>query len=105
MNVLFICNQNQNRSKTAEKLFKDRFQTKSAGLYNDKPVTKRELIWADVIVVMEDDQRNEIAKRFSDIYMQKRILSLNIPDIYYYNQPELIVELENKFNDVILTSH
>jgi len=52
MNILFICNQNQNRSKTAEELFKDRFNTRSAGLYNEKPVTEKQISWADVIIVM-----------------------------------------------------
>ena len=98
MKVLFICNQNQNRSKTAEEVFKGRFKTKSAGLYNEKPVSKKELSWADAIVVMEDEQRKEIAQRFPDIYMQKQILSLEIPDVYHYNQPELIDVLKAKVN-------
>ena len=96
MKVLFICNQNQNRSKTAEELFKDKFKTKSAGLYNEKPVTEKQISWADVIVVMEDSQRSEIAKRFPKLYMQKRILSLDIPDVYNYNQPELVNTLKSK---------
>ena len=41
MNVLFICN--QNRSKTAEEIFRNKFKTKSAGLFNEKPVSKKEL--------------------------------------------------------------
>lgn len=94
--VLFICNQNQNRSKTAEEIFKNKFETKSAGLFNEKPVSEKELNWADIIFVMEDFQREEIAKRFPKQYMKKRILSLNIPDVYYYNQPELVMELKNK---------
>jgi len=98
MKVLFICNQNQNRSKTAEVVFKNKFETKSAGLYNEKPVTEKELSWADVVVVMEDDQRSELAKRFPKQYMQKRILSLNVPDIYQYKQPELISILKYKIN-------
>ena|SRR3989344_2924250 len=98
MNVLFICNQNQNRSKTAEEVFSNRFKTKSAGLYNTKPVNKRQLSWADAIIVMEDEQRTEIAKRFPDIYIKKRILSLNISDNYQYNQPELINLLKSKLN-------
>jgi len=102
MNVLFICNQNQNRSKTAEELFKGRFQTKSAGLYNEKPVTEKQLSWADVIVVMEDEQRTEIAKRFPRLYMQKKIISLDIPDMYYYNDPKLINLLESKIEESIL---
>ena len=101
MKVLFICNQNQNRSKTAEEIFKKRFQTKSAGLYNEKPVSKKELSWADMIIVMEDEQRKEIAQRFPDIYMQKQIFSLEIPDVYHYNQPELIDALKAKVNNVL----
>ena len=96
MNILFICNQNQNRSKTAERIFKGKFQTKSAGLYNSKPVNEKQISWADVVVVMEDAQRGELAKRFPGQYMQKRILSLGIPDIYHYDQPELIKALKSK---------
>ena len=100
MKVLFICNQNQNRSKTAEEIFKSRFNTKSAGLYNLNPVTEKQLTWADLVVVMEEAQRTEIAKRFPKHYMQKRILSLDIPDVYHYNQPELIDLLKSKVNDL-----
>ncbi|MBI2176432.1 phosphotyrosine protein phosphatase [Candidatus Woesearchaeota archaeon] len=96
MNVLFICNQNLNRSKTAERIFKGKFQTKSAGLYNEKPVSEKQLSWADVVVVMEDSQRAEIASRFPKQYLQKRILSLDIPDVYRYGQPELIKALTEK---------
>ncbi len=100
MKVLFICNQNQNRSKTAGEIFKDRFNTKSAGLYNAKPVTEQQISWADTIIVMEEAQRHEIAKRFPKQYLLKRILSLDIPDIYHYNQPELIETLNSKIEEL-----
>lgn len=96
MKVLFICNQNENRSKTAEFVFKGSFETRSAGLFNEVPVTVDELSWADVVVVMEDFQRSEIGKRFPEQYMKKRILSLDIPDIYHFNQPELVVVLKSR---------
>lgn len=99
MNVLFICNQNQNRSKTAEKIFKDTFNTKSAGLYNQKPVTARQVSWADVVIVMEEDQRSEISKRFPKQYLQKRILSLEIPDIYKCGDLKLIKSLKSKMKN------
>tara|TARA_Y100000310_G_scaffold320251_1_gene376501 strand:+ start:1364 stop:1669 length:306 start_codon:yes stop_codon:yes gene_type:complete len=98
MKILFICNQNQNRSKTAEDIFKHKFDTKSAGLYNKKPVTEKQMSWADTIMVMEDIQRTEISKRFPQQYMEKRILSLEIPDVYTFNQPELIKVLKSKVN-------
>ena len=67
-------------------------------MYNKKPITEDQIKWADVVIVMDDSQRTEIAKRFPKYYMQKRILSLNIPDIYNYNQPELVQVLKSKIN-------
>ncbi len=99
MNVLFICNQNQNRSKKAQDLFSDKFNTQSAGLYNSNPVNEKQLSWADVVVVMEDNQRSEIAKRFPKQYLQKRILSLDIPDIYDYQDSKLIGVLNDKMKE------
>ena len=101
MNVLFICNQNKNRSKTAKDIFKKKYTTKSAGLYTKKPVTKSQLEWADTVVVMEDVQRSEIANRFPNIYLQKKILSLGIPDTYHYGQLELKKILEIRMKGLI----
>ncbi len=101
MKLLFICNQNQNRSKTAEELFKNRFETKSAGLYNEKPVGEKELAWADLVLVMDDAQRAEISRRFPKQYLEKRILSLNVPDAFHYNQPELVELLKLKVEELI----
>ena len=100
MKVLFICNQNQHRSKTAEEMFKDRFNTKSAGLFNETPVTEKEISWADVIIAMEEFQRSELCKRFPQQYMKKRILCLNIPDIYHHDQPELKKLLKIKIDEL-----
>ncbi|MFH1638159.1 MAG: phosphotyrosine protein phosphatase [Candidatus Woesearchaeota archaeon] len=96
MKVLFVCNQNQHRSKTAEEIFKNMFETKSAGLYNENPISSEEIEWADVVAVMDDDQRSEIAKRFPLLYMKKRILVLNVPDMFYYMQPELVELLKKQ---------
>jgi len=101
MRVLFVCNQNENRSKTAEEIFKDRFDTKSAGLFNSKPITEKQLSWAETVFVMEDVQRSELAKRFPKEYMKKRIISLDIPDIYGYGQQELIDILKSKVEDLL----
>jgi len=99
MKILFICNQNKNRSKTAEHLFNKKFDTKSAGLYNQKPVTAKEISWADTIIVMEESQRSELAKRFPKQYAQKRILSFDIPDVYNYNNPKLVSVLKSKVKE------
>ena len=97
MKMLFVCNQNKHRSKTAEEIFKNTLDVKSAGLYNNTPINKEQLQWCDIIVVMEEEQRIEISKRFPKEYLQKRILCFNVSDNYHYMQPELIEELRTKF--------
>ena len=46
MKVLFICNQGRHRSRTAAEIFKDRFETKYAGLFNEAPLDEKTLEWA-----------------------------------------------------------
>jgi predicted protein tyrosine phosphatase len=101
MKVLFVCNQNKDRSPTAEELFSDIYETSSAGLHNENPVTEKQISSADLIIVMEETQREELAKRFPKLYMQKKILCLDIPDIYEYKQPELVALLKEKMKKVI----
>jgi predicted protein tyrosine phosphatase len=101
MKLLFICNQNQHRSPTAEEIFKDEYETSSAGLYNENPVTEEQLDKADLIIVMEEAQREELAKRFPTIFLKKRIINIDIPDIYAKNQPELIHLLKSRMRTVI----
>jgi len=96
MRVLFICNQNIHRSRTAEELFKDRFETRSAGLFNEKPVSVKEISWADTVVVMEEEQRVELVKRFPQLIMSKRLISFDVSDAYSYQQPELVELLKEK---------
>ena len=102
MKVLFICNQNQNRSKTAELIFKDKFESRTAGLYNETPVTKEQILWSDVIIVMEEEQRIELAKRFPKEYLKKMVLCLDIVDFYRFNDPELINMLKMNINDLLI---
>ncbi|MBI5003422.1 phosphotyrosine protein phosphatase [Candidatus Woesearchaeota archaeon] len=101
MKLLFICNQNKNRSTTAEEMMKKEFETKSAGLFNEKPVEERTLTWADAVIVMEDAQRRELAKRFPKQYLQKKILTLNIPDVYSYNQAALKEVINKKMKELV----
>jgi predicted protein tyrosine phosphatase len=99
--LLFICNQNQNRSKTAEDLFKAKYVVNSAGFYCDdttetKIVTREMMQWADVIFVFERMHIEEIRKRFPGEYLSKIIVNLDIPDVYRYGNPELRVILMKK---------
>lgn len=101
MKVLFICNMNKHRSKTAEEIFRDRYETKSAGLFNDTPVSAEQLGWADIILVMEESQRKELTDRFPSECLKKRILCLGIPDVYPYGDPELVSLLESRVGKAV----
>ncbi|MBW1938759.1 MAG: phosphotyrosine protein phosphatase [Deltaproteobacteria bacterium] len=98
--VLFLCNQNRLRSPTAEAVFRESpmLEVKSAGVDKDAsvPVNLELLEWADIIFVMEKGQRNVIHKKFKDIYKNKRIACLYIPDDFEYMDPDLIQLLKKR---------
>lgn len=104
LKILFVCTVNRMRSATAHKIYEsdERFDVKSAG--TDKTantvLTEEILSWADSIVVMEKHHRNHIRKHFPEIYKNKRIVCLYIPDDYDYLQTELIGILKDKVEDV-----
>ena len=92
------------RSATAHKIYENdnRFEIKSAG--TDKSantVLSLELLdWADSIIVMETSHRNFIRKKFPQIYKNKKIVCLYIPDDFDFMQSELIEILKGKFESV-----
>ena len=100
LNVLFICSQNRLRSPTAERHFADwpGVKTASAGISNDAyvPVSLELLQWADLIVVMEPIHRNKLMARFGSELADKRVVCLDIPDIFQYMEPALIRLLDER---------
>lgn len=102
-NILVVCGRNKRRSRTAEHLFKNdsRFNIRSVGLSPKSPrtITERDIQWASLIFVMDDDQ----AKRITTTYRNNSlpdIQILHIDDVYEYLDPELIELL----NDKIITT-
>ena len=115
MKLLFICSQNLHRSKTAELIFTDmykgRHEVKSAGFWCEdsassksrfKPqhptvkITRDLMQWPDIILVFEQMHIDEIKERFPGEYLSKKIINLNISDIYSREDPELISLLKKK---------
>lgn len=94
MKVLFLCDQNRLRSRTAQSIYENdpRLEVRSAGVRSDADVrvTRELLEWADLIFVMERSQRNVVHKRFRDLYDRKRIVCLYIADEYDFLDPELV---------------
>ena len=98
--VLFICYYNRKRSATAERVFaKDRsLDVRSAGTSAEAlvQVNERMLDWADIVFVMEDDQREWLARRFPSHPRLAETITLDIKDEYHFLDPELVTLLTER---------
>ena len=103
LKILFVCTANRMRSKTAEKIYENdkRFTVKSAGVadFADVPLTLELLNWADYVVVMEEMHLEWLNETYPRFYSrkQKKIICLDIPDIYNFMDFELVYQVEHKF--------
>ncbi|HWL52360.1 MAG TPA: low molecular weight protein tyrosine phosphatase family protein [Chthoniobacteraceae bacterium] len=92
--ILFLCSRNRLRSPTAEAVFASHpgIEVDSAGLSDDAvvPVSSEQIVWADLIVVMERRHRQRLNRKFRSVLRGKRVAVLNIPDDYDYMDPALI---------------
>ena len=92
MNILFICTANQERSPTAEMVFKDvpGWETRSAGTMKGATVlvTKEMIDWADRIVTMENHHLEKLVKISPTCFRKTQVLEID--DVYYKCSPKLI---------------
>jgi predicted protein tyrosine phosphatase len=97
---LFICGKNRLRSPTAEAVFAawQDIETDSAGVNADADmvVSADQILWADIIFVMEQSHRRKLTAKHASVLKGKQVVCLAIPDNYDYMQPTLISLLEAK---------
>ncbi|WP_291725333.1 low molecular weight protein tyrosine phosphatase family protein [Bernardetia sp.] len=98
-NFLVVCGKNKKRSRTAEFIFKNdnRFAVRSVGVSpkSNRKITEKDVEWANLILVMEKDQKQKIKKLYSHLEIPT-IEVLHIPDEYEYMDEELIEILTEK---------
>jgi predicted protein tyrosine phosphatase len=101
--LLFICQAGKDRSPTGAQIYKEKGHlTDYCGInYQDNEI-ELHLKWADIVIVMEEHHRKYIAKQFPKEYMKKKIITLNIPDIYKRDQPKLIELLKKELKNKIV---
>ena len=94
--VLCVCSAGLLRSPTAAWVLSQEpynYNTRAAGLTEEfalVPVDKVLLHWADEIVCMSEDQKSDLIDMLFNLQEEKPIISLNIPDMYGYRDPELV---------------
>lgn len=95
---MFVCSRNQWRSLTAEKMFANHpfFQVKSAGTEASARVrvNAKMLDWAQMVFVMEKHHRDKLLQRFPRQMESKKVVVLEIPDVYQLMDKELMDELQ-----------
>jgi predicted protein tyrosine phosphatase len=98
--VLFVCHQNQVRSRTAEEVYRGRsdLEVRSAGIaeYAAVPLTGELLDWADWVFVFSKRQQRIVEARYGDRSDRKKLVCLGLPDRFEYKSPELVSRLTGK---------
>ena len=93
------------RSLTAEKMYEGfpPYEVKSAGTETSArtPVTQEHIEWADMIFVMEPEHLERLQIEYGELLSGKKIVCLNIPDIYRYMEPDLMDELKAELSGYV----
>ncbi len=100
-----MCSKNRLRSPTAEAVFSEYEGIDAIGAGTnadaDTPVSGDLIDWADLIFVMENTHKSKISKKYQRLLKSKRVVVLEIPDIYGCMQPELIQLLKRKVSQFV----
>lgn len=97
MKLLFMCNAGLNRCPTgADVAIQLGHEARHAGIQSSDEELQPLLEWADAVFVMEKWMRKELSERFPGEYLKKRIMVLDVKDIYRKDQPELVNILAKK---------
>lgn len=105
MKVLFVCSRNQWRSPTAENIWRKNplLQVRSGGTSPNarRTISVNDIQWADVIFVMEDKHKSRLVSTFTRLLAGKPLHVLDIPDVYKYMDPELVVQLQTSVSAIL----
>lgn len=100
--VLFLCEMNKNRSRTAEAIYSKSpsVEARSAGISKTAclVVTREMMEWAEIVFVMERRQRNKLHKLFPDLY-KKKIVCLYIEDQFDFIDSNLVSLIHKRMKD------
>lgn len=98
--VLFVCARNRLRSPTAELVFSETpgLEVDSGGLAPDADsrLTPEQVLWADVVFVMEKKHRTRISRDFGWALKGRKVICLNIPDNFGFMDPALVLLLRTR---------
>ena len=110
--VLTVCSAGCLRSPTAAHILSSEpwnYNTRCAGTsaeYAIIPITEALIVWADVIVCMDEIQQlhintmqNKLAEEY-EAFDYKQVINLDIPDNFDYRNPKLVEIMKEKFKEL-----
>lgn len=102
--LLFVCTEGSERSPTAVSLFEGskKYEAKYVGIspFSSVRISSEAVKWADVIICMEDMHKRYVLENFPDS-KGKRIIVLEIPDVYERGNDELIMILRARLKEFL----
>ncbi|MEY3376695.1 MAG: hypothetical protein RL463_1005 [Bacteroidota bacterium] len=107
--VLTVCSANMLRSPTMAVVLSMPpydYNTRSAGTHSFAlvPVTEDLLMWADEVVCADTEHALVIRDKMMEYQLDKPIVNLRIPDIYEYRNPELIMMIRRRYDEILLST-
>ena len=107
--VLTVCSANMLRSPTIALVLSMPpydYNTRSAGTHSFAliPVTEELLFWADEIVCADTEHALTIRDRLMELNLDKPVVNLRIPDNYEYRNPELIMMIRRRYDEIQLST-
>jgi predicted protein tyrosine phosphatase len=104
---LFVCSAGLLRSPTGAALaVKKGINARSCGSAIDYaliPISANLIMWADKIVFVSEENYHEVLELFKDYQILHNILIvrslvLDVPDLYKYNESDLVIEFEKQID-------
>ena len=76
---------------------------KSAGTEDSAriKINSKLIVWAEIIFVMEKKHKEKLLEKFPNEISKKKVIVLDIPDIYKYMDKELIEEIQTSISEYI----
>ena len=107
--VLTVCSANMLRSPTIALVLSMPpydYNTRSAGTHSFAliPVTEDLLMWADEIVCADTEHAIDVRDKMMKYQLDKPIVNLRIPDNYEYRNPELIMMIRRRYDEILLST-
>ena len=109
--VLCVCSAGMLRSPTLAWVLSNEpfnFNTRAVGAnpeYALIPIDEAHVEWADVIIVMNEDQADVVNRLLTNVRKDTAVHVTNIPDRFEFRDPELVEIIRNKMFELFDTEN